>query len=388
MRSATRAHVLSPWSSVALDGLRVLAAELVVLGHVAITALRQAPTANEDAPYVQQGAVVVFFVLSGMLITLTSLAKRERGSYGFSAFGIDRFARIFTAFAPCLVLIVVIDVLARWTGSIYYTDRYASALDLQTFVGNLGMLHDYPYQGAIAHKLGLPDLSLTSLGSARPLWTIAVEWWIYLFFGLVLAAAFRRRHPLVWTVVLVALAPVPVFHALGGRGHGLALVWAAGALAAVGLRRGVADRVPTFALVAGAVGAFGGALVVAYGVVDSFYSLGVGLPMVVAAFCLVAALDRRDGEPSERARKVSAWAGFSLTLYLLHYSLMVALLPFLDGHGKPFAVVSFLVVANLVSWAVASVTEVHYRSVRRWLHARRRAADPLPAAAPQHADVA
>src|SRR5687768_13346896 len=85
----TREYALTTNSSLLLDVLRAAAAEAVVIGHgVGLFYYYPRPLPQPPAfPYVQDIAVVVFFLLSGFLITYATL--RKPSSYGFREFLID-----------------------------------------------------------------------------------------------------------------------------------------------------------------------------------------------------------------------------------------------------------------------------------------------------------
>jgi peptidoglycan/LPS O-acetylase OafA/YrhL len=83
-------------------------------------------------------------------------------------------------------------------------------------MGNIFMLQDYP------GFLFLPDFSISSFGSARPFWTLAIEWWIYLSFGyLILVFLKKDKLSLLNILILLFFSVVPVFNLIIGRGNGL-----------------------------------------------------------------------------------------------------------------------------------------------------------------------
>ena len=93
------------------DLLRAGAANVVLMGHAAdIFGLRSTVPAGHVG-------VSIFFILSGFLILRSSLLRIRRPGPYFLPFIIDRFARIFTAYAPILVLIAFVNstfVLDDW----------------------------------------------------------------------------------------------------------------------------------------------------------------------------------------------------------------------------------------------------------------------------------
>jgi peptidoglycan/LPS O-acetylase OafA/YrhL len=188
---------LTKYQSALLDLLRGVAAQLVVLGHV------YSVSGFNQTILVQDLGVVVFFVLSGFLITFSAMAKTN---YTFVDFFIDRAARLFTPYIPALIFIWLAGMMLGLGG------RY----DAYTFFMNTLMLQDIP-----AHTRFLPEID--RVGTGRPLWSVAMEWWIYMAFGLL----FFRRIPL-WSWPLAALGVwVAGYHAVHGS---LTLTWFAGAL--------------------------------------------------------------------------------------------------------------------------------------------------------------
>src|SRR5207237_641103 len=85
----------------------------------------------------------------------------------------------------------------------------------QSWLGNLLMFQYYPvFQ--ILRRLGLPDAPwmIAPFGSARPFWTISIEWWIYMLFGGVMFFCVRRRGRVAGlTVLALALVAIePAYH--------------------------------------------------------------------------------------------------------------------------------------------------------------------------------
>ncbi len=151
--------------SLTLDLLRALAAQAVLLGH-GLSFATNGTSFLGDRYSIQELGVVIFFVLSGYLICSTTRTKIDANhSYSFAAFFIERFARIYVTYIPCLLIIAALD------GMNYALPGYGhrDAFNLITFVGNLLMLQDSP-----AFIIS-PQLSITSFGSGRPLWTLAVD---------------------------------------------------------------------------------------------------------------------------------------------------------------------------------------------------------------------
>ena len=178
------------------------AAQLVVIGHgISFTGI--APYLQQpNFPWMQNIAVLIFFILSGFLITYSLAGKAKNDDYQYFNYLVDRSARIYTTFLPALVFVLSIDAISVLLSESGY--RYWSAFSVKTFVGNVFMLQDFP---------GMP---ITSFGSARPFWTLAIEWWIYLFVSAVSFFIFKDRSlPLLACVVVFSV--VPLYNLLGKR---------------------------------------------------------------------------------------------------------------------------------------------------------------------------
>ncbi|HSB01651.1 MAG TPA: acyltransferase family protein, partial [Anaerolineales bacterium] len=222
---------LSRSSSLLLDLLRGISAQVVVVGHgLSIFGI------TNQLPFMQNSAVLVFFILSGIVIPYSTFGKKAKNSnFLFPSYFIERFSRIYTGLVPALLFVVAADFLSKSAWGKY---AYPEAFNFQTFLGNLLMLQDYPLKQFLKSLPFLPaKLSLflpappTSFGSARPFWTVAVEWWIYLLFGwVVLGSVTREKRRFVFWLILALLLIVPGINLIGGRGNGLTMVWLLGVL--------------------------------------------------------------------------------------------------------------------------------------------------------------
>lgn len=360
-----------------LDWVRILSAQAVVIGHYGSWVGGDETLMGGRVP-IQDLGVVVFFILSGYLIasTLNNKLAADPG-YGFADFLIDRFSRIYVTFVPALVLVLVLDACSAAYGSYLH----AAAFNTYQFVGNLLMLQDFPLFGILRRVA--PDAGpwlVTSFGSARPFWTLAVEWWLYMFFGWFVLVHLRAGSR-TWRdgLILALLAFVPVMHATVARGAGLTLFWTLGAVAAVALANRPQASLRRGVLLAMAVGA----LVMAaarFAVARQFYDLQ-GVVFVAIAFMAGLYLARAGGGAAPRREAsgggvIPVLAGASFALYAVHYSVMEFALAMFPAVTKlRLAVVAFFV-SQALAVAIYLVFDRRHRTVARALKARwaRRAA--------------
>lgn len=222
-----------------LNFFRAGAAILVMCSHAIILFFPKSPLAQA---HVGAGGVLIFFLLSGFLISTSVLNKKDHATYRFRDFFSDRFCRIYSAYLPALMFVALVDAVSitmldyRDLGALADTHADVATMranfTLASWIGNLLMLQRSPVikMVEVAH---ITDGSLVEpFGSAGPFWTISIEWWIYMAFGYL--AYFWARN--------LRLTPVqkaffgfsfltPLYFAAGGTDECLTVLWAIGCLA-------------------------------------------------------------------------------------------------------------------------------------------------------------
>jgi peptidoglycan/LPS O-acetylase OafA/YrhL len=194
---------------IALDLLRGLAALLVVVGHVKQSTF----VAYANLPPQQQGwitkaafalsrlgheAVLVFFVLSGLLVGGRVLELVAEGRFDLTKYAVDRFSRIMLPLVPAIVLTVILDALVF--------DQRPDVMQ------------------ALAHVVGLNGVLAQTFAHNVPLWSLAYEIWFYVLAAAV-AYLIATRRPSAPAFIAIALS-VAVFSVLSAR---YLVFWTAGA---------------------------------------------------------------------------------------------------------------------------------------------------------------
>jgi len=330
--------------------------------------------------------VLVFFLLSGFLITSSVVQKLDRPDYGFGHYLIDRFCRIFSGYVPALLFVAAIDAMLRMLPAY----PYASSATPLTWLGNLLMLQEYPlFQ--ILRRLGAPEQPwfIEAFGSGRPFWTVAIEWWIYLGFGyLVFRIIRRRRFGLTEAATLGALGIVPLYNAMAGVGHCLSFVWALGAGAALLQQRLAAlaahpsaRRIWAGAALVSVLALGGHVLAAGLQVYELQFAVLAGAVLFSLFFLLgtvPAAL------PSWLSRLVDRLADYSYSLYLTHFTVLIWFSLNLPsaGHRDPVLFATVIITANAVALGFWFLFERHYPLLARQAKAaldRRRSSQPVRA---------
>lgn len=361
---------LSDATSFALDLLRGVTAEAVVVGH-AISFFRVLPGLQPPyVPAMQEVGVVIFFVLSGFLIAHTTWVRKSKTNtalYGFRTFFIDRFARIYSGYLPALVFIGLADCGAVRMDPTAYVHH--EALNARTAIGNVLMLENFPALDFLHRRFTIVP-AIDRLGSGRPLWTLAVEWWIYMFFGWLVLGRSQSR-PLRYWSILAVLAIVPAWNMVSGLGEGIALAWIYGAIACALMWRRGSDVFARRTWLAASLAAAGLAVVRAAFSNGRAYDGALVAVIAVAVTTGIFALQQsRFVVPKWVRRSVRYLADYSFTLYLVHYTVLEATMLVRGRASDPVLVLGGIVVANLVAIGLAHVGEMRHRALSRYLHER------------------
>ena len=350
---------LSRNSSLIIDGIRFIAAEMVVVGHGLWDFNFYKWFAMHDL------AVLIFFILSGFLISYSLLAKIEDARYSFKEYFIDRFSRIYSALVPCLLIIVVLDLLYLFY---FRTDyKYADTLNVKTFLGNIFMLQDNPVLLNLKYFFMASNdsfLYISSFGSGRPLWSLAVEWWMYMSFGwlfLKQACAAKGKYYL----ILLLLSIVSIYNCFSGtKTEGLAVVWIFGCIVTAMLNKNseiknvkngiLAFLFFTLAILTILKSRSGYGILTASLFTLSFYFLILWSNNLKVVF------------PSYLSKFIKLGSGFSFTLYLLHYSVLEFAL--VSPQNTPIVrFFLYVIVSNVLSLIVAYFTEMRYKEFSTYL---------------------
>jgi peptidoglycan/LPS O-acetylase OafA/YrhL len=273
-------------------------------------------------------AVMVFFVLSGYLISGTILKDVKRRTWSWTGYLINRLVRLYVVLLPGLLLTLFWDSLGMhlfpnhpaytgapqtWINDFY---RVADRLTPSIFFANIGFLH------AIA---GIPPF-----GTAAQLWSLTYEFAYYLIFPAALLAVWPKTS---WSTRLICVAATLMFsYHFGSTILWRFPIWLLGFLvnAAPPMRwlehRSANVRGAVVALfIVGGISAThlgtarammgGGSLLVAD------YVIGI----VFAAGLYVLLHDSRPAVANRYVRLAQAAANLSFTLYVFHMSLLIFL---------------------------------------------------------------
>ena len=184
----------SPIYSSHFDLVRGIAAMIVMIGHLKfrvvgldMNAKRAAGLATGPVNPIHwmnppHQAVIVFFVLSGVLVGGSVLRERAANQFSWITYASKRLSRLLTVLVPALVLGLLMDWSTKLLAYHHAIPANVHRLDWQTFLGNLCFLQT------------LDRTSVQSFGSNTALWSLAFEFWFYVLFPVLVGFFVARAN--------------------------------------------------------------------------------------------------------------------------------------------------------------------------------------------------
>lgn len=344
--------ILTSMSSVVLDLVRVILIQLVLFGHLNGYFHLASWLYPPSFPFIQNIAVSGFFLLSGFLIPYSLSQKNVNKAYSFKEYFFDRLIRIYIVFIPALIFTIIIDLMHVYFNHGIY--RFINAFNLKTFFANLLMLQYFP---------SVP------FGSNRPFWVLPLLWWLYLAFGW---WWFKHRHwrqqPIFFISIFLTFLIIPLVSLFHGRGQGLALIWLLGAAAFYLSRTHLLSRVKSKSSLL-LSGIFFCLSLVCVFITKNEFGLLFGLMITSSFLFLLNSFQYYQQLIPLSVKKVSRMlSGYSFTLYLTHYPIIVFILSLNLHLGSYEYFFLLFVLVNLCAYLIAKITEMKTQSLKSRLN--------------------
>lgn len=358
-----RAPMMSPAAVAYLDALRGVCANLVVLSHVILIFFN-----NQVSVRGRGIAVSLLFVLSGFLITLSLMHRARRPGPHLPHFLADRVARIMSPAVPVILLIAMLNA------TVIHLHMGADGLSTGAvaLLGNLAMLLDYPLFQLLAVLGHDVPWRIRPYNSAEPLWTLAIEFWLYiaaalLVFGGLMREQIRKR----WLAGLALVSlPVLLWNAADGPGKSLSLIWALGGIAAyfvvqMGTRSAAARSRSLWAFITG----FGALALTARLVKVGFdpYDLQTCFLVTLIFTGLYLRLNQATTVWRVPAGIAAFVSSYSYSLYLVHNTVLVIVLQSTRHWPVGQSVALSVVVSHACGLVIYHAFEKHHRTAALWL---------------------
>lgn len=335
----------------------MLFSQMVLIGHAASYFGLMKFIGPPHFPWIQSIAVVGFFWLSGFLICHSVLMRKQMmEDYKFSDFFFSRFARIYSGYVPALALVFLVDFIFVYMYPLKYGFYYSFSIDVA--LKNMLMLQKFP----------LNSLSAPMFGSASTWWTLGIEWWLYMFFGLIfIRKASWTKNKIYW-VSLLFVSIVPLHYLFKGNGNvgiGLTIVWFLACGIAI-FKDMVCVYMPRNFMLIGSV-LLAALAFSRYKTSMDSYDLIASIHLGGAILLSTSWMQGVNIKINQSFKKfIHFTAGYSFTLFLTHYSILYFIKTAELLYGWNAFVVSFLV-SNIIAALVGYLTEMRYRDFAIYL---------------------
>jgi peptidoglycan/LPS O-acetylase OafA/YrhL len=328
--------------SLYLDVLRFFAAIAVYIFHAKNFAKSEVALIGD----LGSEAVIVFFVLSGLLIAMSGRKQQDAG-----AFVQARLSRLWSVCLPALALTLVADIAGQYLSLISYHPmrpysvfKWIAAIGMNaTFLSQIWYLNVFP-------------------GTNGPFWSISYEFWYYMFFAafvylkgtkriVALAVAMLIAGPVILEAFPIWLLGTLVYAGLM-RSQGVQsakgwILWLGSFVAALAFSWFDLRHVLTGVFPEAAAGARWYA-----NFLPASYAIGIIVAMNIYGFALMGS---SLSAPSEKASRLIRYgADISFGLYLFHYPLMYLTRAVLTAMGITSGGL-FIVVIYLVPFVVSAL---------------------------------
>src|ERR1700688_1058399 len=371
---------LSVAASDSLDLIRAGAAFAVMFGHLRTLFFvdfqhLQNKTLPLDALYFFAGfghqAVIVFFVLSGFLISSTVIRSHVLGKWSWRDYAINRATRLYVVLVPGLLLGFFWDRLGSWLFAAQ--GIYAHSLrDL----GPAVPLKNLTLGTLLGNLLFLQTIICDTFGSNGPLWSLANEFWYYVLFPVALCAGLAWAGYRIGVAIPLSCLAIFIGFFVGRSILIGFLIWLAGcALVFLYSRVQIRSRSAALGMLCSFSILAGVSLAVArtrqWDPVLS--DLELGFVFTLFLFALLQYQVAEDSSPySAVAHRL---AGFSYSLYVLHFPFLLFfrswLVPTERWQPTPLHLLCAAcvgVACLLYAWLVSRVTEAKTDVARKRLN--------------------
>lgn len=349
-----------------MDAIRAVAAIAVVVSHARDLVVRDYDGQLVWSPfYLVTGfgrqAVIVFFVISGFWIGKAVLDGASRGDF-WRTYLINRFTRLYIVLIPALLLGGLLDYIghSQMELPIYVSsdahsmkDVSVSSLTIPNFFGNAAYLQ---------------TIFVPVFGTNGPLWSLAYEFWFYIWFPAVVLLLLRRGS--LALLALLLAYQTPGLMAYFG-------IWLLG-VAVFALNRALEKRGEVNAtsmqrslVLIASLGLLGASLLA-----STVYGSYLGEVVLALSFSIVLiVLLRLDGilwSPPLWLARIGSKSSFSI--YIIHFPVLVLALGLTQVERLPIDAVSATWVALLTVFAVtvgivfSVATEAHTKRLQGAIH--------------------
>lgn len=151
-------------------------------------------------------AVIVFFVISGLLVGGLSLSRWKSREIDYTRYFMNRFSRIYVVLLPALIAGGIFDFI----GLFYFnrTGLYSHTTEFAMATLDFSVQDRLAAASFAASVFMLQPFVIAPFGSNGPLWSLSYEWWYYCIFAILLAffGSKTRGRKTILAIAMIGLA--------------------------------------------------------------------------------------------------------------------------------------------------------------------------------------
>jgi peptidoglycan/LPS O-acetylase OafA/YrhL len=337
--------------SIGLDLLRAIAALEVLISHIRSLYFVDYNEIKNQSNLLIKGfyfftgfahqAVIVFFVLSGLLIGNSVIKSFKQQRFTWKSYLIARLSRLWIVLIPALMLGLTWDLTGNFLsqgkslvylgnlGTNMLREPVTNTISLDIFLSNLFFLQSI----YIWLPLGSNQLfSIPTLGSNGALWSLSHEFWYYIAFPVIILLFLNLKkipnfiHYM--TILLVLL------FTLSMRSDPGFLVWLFGcSISLIPNKINLSKQYQSFSLSA----ALTFAIITLVAIKQNLTDSNADIILALAFSILIVVLSWQHGFTNENniINKLTLWfSEFSYTIYLTHIPFLVFVLSLVVKHER------------------------------------------------------
>lgn len=330
-----------------INAVRGVSAQIVLIGHL------YGFYFSNQSIYIQNFGVVIFFILSGHLITISALKAIQENTFNFKKFFIDRFSRIYAGLLPAIIVCIAIDISNIYLISEKNTLLLFENLNINAFFASLFNV------GGLPNPFKFGDV-IDPIGSMRPLWSVALEWWIYVFVGILFI--FLKNKKYIGLGLIISGLAITAFQAIFDLNHIRYFIINAWFIASgiVLLKLKIFNnRIFLFAPMVYLI------FLTSNMDVIYFYEPSVIIALISIYFSTFEIIKKYSFKNTFKNFS-NTLSSFSYSLYLVHYSIIVLLMPLLKFNNKVEFFILF-VICNIFAYLFFNLFESKYIYLRNYL---------------------
>lgn len=344
-------YKLSNTSSNFINFLRAASSQVVLVGH----ALGLNNIIGKSMLYeLPDFSVLVFFILSGFVISYSSQQKGTTST--FTSYMIDRFARIYITLIPALIITFFMALIYQ-----YFLHELPYSINIKHFFSCLFMQQENPL--LLKLQYSLPNQSafqfIGIFGGNIPLWSLSIEWWHYVFFGIIYYLNLEKLKLRHYILLFFSASFVLGYAIFPGRASsGLSFIWFSGVLVNYLLEQQpniqYSNKIACLFLV-----------LTVYGY--CMHSKLAIIFFIIYFFLSLHHYNRSTDDSSiNRLFVLAKWpSNFSYSIYIIHYPILLIFIK--SGLPSIVSCITGIVVSNLVAFLFYKVFEQHYKRLSSFL---------------------